>query len=208
MRSQSQRSKKAVVSDFRCRQILDAARQTFVRCGVADTSVDDIARSAGVAKGTIYLYYKSKDDILRQLLSADLAELEAETLPAITAPGPLELRLERYFRASLDFFERKKDFIEQCHLEMSADVRRKAKQKLGLVFAAQASAWTKALFEASGPRRTRPGVSADDTSSVALTIVSLAHGLAIHRLRGWQPASVDDAATAAAKLVLNGVAAS
>jgi len=205
MRSHSKAAKAAVVSDFRCRQILDAARQTFVRCGVADSSVDQIAKSAGVAKGTIYLYYKSKDEILRQLLTADLAELEAETIPAISLPGPLDQRLDRYFRAFLDFFERKKDFIEQCHLDMSADVRRKAKQKLGLVFAAQASAWAEALTESRGPGRARGGLTAGEVSGIARTIVSLAHGLAIQRLRGWNPASVEDAAAAAARLVSNGV---
>src|SRR6187399_309778 len=119
-------SKTAVVTDFRCRQILDAARETFVKVGVADSSVDQIARSAKIAKGTVYLYYKSKDEILRQLLTADLSQLEAETVPAIADAGTLAERLDRYFRASLGFFERNRDFIEQCHLGMSPDVRKKA----------------------------------------------------------------------------------
>ena len=194
-----------MVTDFRCHQILEAARQTFVRCGVADSSVDQIARSAGIAKGTIYLYYKSKDEILRQLLTADLSELQAETLPAITGPGTLAQRLDRYFRASLGFFERKRDFIEQCHLDMSPDVRRKARQKLGLIFVAQAEAWTTVLTEGRRSDRTIAGVPVAQAPGLARTIVSLAHGLAIQRLRGWHPASVEDAAAMATALVSNGV---
>ena len=206
MRSTTRQSKTAVVTDFRCGQILEAAREAFVKTGVAKTSVSTIARSAGIAKGTIYLYYKSKDDILRQLLDADLAELQADTLPAITNDGTLDERLNRFFRAFLGFFERKRDFIEQCHLDMSPDVRKKAKQKLGLVFSAQAAAWTDALFESRKVGRSGSGdMATARAKAFAHTIVSLAHGVAIQRLRGWQPASVDEAASTATSLVANGV---
>jgi AcrR family transcriptional regulator len=196
-------SKTAVVTGFRCGQILEAARQSFVKHGVAKTSVDQIAKAARIAKGTIYLYYKSKDEILRQLLDADLAELEAETLPAIAAEGTLTERLDAYFRATLGFFDRKRDFIEQCHLDMSMDVRKKAKHKLGQVFAAQTEAWATALLQS---RRTGPGgLSPARARAIAHTIASLAHGLAMQRLRGWQPASVKEVAATAAALVSNGV---
>ena len=205
MGSRSRQSKAAVIADFRCGQILESARQAFVKTGVAKTSVSTIARSAGIAKGTIYLYYKSKDDILRQLLDADLAELEAETVPAITNEGALPDRLDRFFRAFLGFFERKRDFIEQCHLDMSMDVRKKAKQKLGLVFAAQADAWASALVESRRSGRRGSDLTPARAKALADTIVSLAHGLAIQRLRGWQPASVEEAAATATALVANGV---
>ena len=42
-------------------RILDAAQRLFVRYGVKRTSVDDIVREAGIAKGTLYLYYDSKN---------------------------------------------------------------------------------------------------------------------------------------------------
>src|SRR6188472_2887293 len=97
-------SKADVVSEFRRAQILDAARDQFAKLGVGDTTVDHIARAAGVAKGTVYLYYRSKDEILRQLLDLDLVELRDETVPAITAPGELDARLRRYVSAMLAFF--------------------------------------------------------------------------------------------------------
>ena len=204
----SRSSKAAVVTDFRCRQILDAARETFVRMGVADTSVDQIAKSAGIAKGTVYLYYKSKDDLLRQLLTTDLSELEAETVPAIANAGTLAERLDRYFRASLGFFERNRDFIEQCHLGMSTDVRKKAKLKLGLVYTAQTEAWTKVLVESRRAGSTIAGLDAVHAPALARTIVCLAHGLALQRLRGSVPGTVEESAAMATALALNGVAKS
>ena len=60
-------SKTDIVGDFRRAQILDAARESFARDGLAGTTVDGIARRAGLAKGTVYLYFKSKDEVLRTI---------------------------------------------------------------------------------------------------------------------------------------------
>lgn len=185
------------MSDFRRGQILEAARQNFIRHGVARTTVAGIARLAGVAKGTVYLYYKSKDAILRQLLTADLAELHDDTVPAITQAGSIEERLHRFFNAALAFYDRKRDFIDHCQMEMTPDVRKKARHQLGLVFAAQTDAWQSALTAAGAVRASDRGT--------ASAIVSLAHGLAVHRLKGWHSASVEHAAQSATALVLRGV---
>jgi TetR/AcrR family fatty acid metabolism transcriptional regulator len=48
------------------RQILDAAIMVFARQGFHQSTVAQVAKAAGVADGTIYLYFKSKDDILFQ----------------------------------------------------------------------------------------------------------------------------------------------
>ena len=62
--STTRKTKTALVTDFRRSQILDAARQSFVARGLAGTTVDGIARTAGVAKGTVYLYFRSKAELL------------------------------------------------------------------------------------------------------------------------------------------------
>ena len=45
------------------RQILDGARQVFLERGFAAASMMDIAKAAGVSKGTLYVYFKDKDDL-------------------------------------------------------------------------------------------------------------------------------------------------
>lgn len=47
--------------------IMDAARELFVAHGYARTSVRAVAREAGVTHGTLYLYFRDKDDLLQQL---------------------------------------------------------------------------------------------------------------------------------------------
>ncbi len=50
-------------------QILDAAVKVFAEQGFFQSTVAQIAREAGVADGTIYLYFKNKDDILLQFFA-------------------------------------------------------------------------------------------------------------------------------------------
>jgi AcrR family transcriptional regulator len=203
MGSTSRTTKSDVVSDFRRTQILDAARAAFGRHGVAKTTVDGIAKSAGLAKGTVYLYYKSKDEILRQILAEDLRALHDTTLPIVRSAEPLEDRLQGFFRATLEFFDHRRDFFDQCYLEMTPDERKKTKQQLGVVFAAQAEAWQEGLRAAA-----RSGaVRIADIAGASRGIVSLAHGLAIQRLRGWYTGSIDESVAWTSALLLKGLTA-
>jgi AcrR family transcriptional regulator len=56
------------VSEERKSQILEAAIAVFARLGFQQTRMDDIASQAGLSKGALYLYYKSKDAIIAALL--------------------------------------------------------------------------------------------------------------------------------------------
>jgi len=202
MSSPLARSTKAdVVSDFRRSQILDAARQSFTRHGVTRTSVETIAKTAGMAKGTVYLYYRSKDEVLHQILTEDLAELKDDALRCVVGPGTIDERLQRFLHAVISFFERRRDFIEHCQLEMSPELRKKAKQKLELVFSALTEAWRRVLGEESAHGTIRGA----DLDAAARTIVSLAHGMSIQRLRGWQTDPLGASVASASSLILHGL---
>ncbi|MEA3350315.1 MAG: TetR/AcrR family transcriptional regulator [Chloroflexota bacterium] len=56
------------VSEERTNQILNAASDVFSRLGFHKARVNDIAEEAGLSKGTLYWYFKSKDDIINALL--------------------------------------------------------------------------------------------------------------------------------------------
>jgi TetR/AcrR family fatty acid metabolism transcriptional regulator len=187
-------TKADVVSEFRRAQILGAARRAFARHGLTRTTVSHIARTARLAKGTVYLYYRSKDEILHQLLTEDLSTLHEATVPAITRPGPLRDRLRRYLQAMVTFFDENRDFIDQCHFEMTLEMRKKARLQLRELFAAQVDAWTRALEPTSrGRDRNVP--------FTAQAIVSLAYGLAIQRMKGWARGTIEEEVAAAAALV-------
>jgi TetR/AcrR family transcriptional regulator len=58
--------------DARPQELLDAALEVFVEKGFAAARTDDVAQRAGVSKGTLYLYYPSKTDLLKAVITAKL----------------------------------------------------------------------------------------------------------------------------------------
>jgi TetR/AcrR family transcriptional regulator len=73
----------------RRREILAAARQEFFDRGFRRPTVDDVAARAEISKGTIYLYFESKEEILAHLLLEGLALL-VEEMEAACEPGPAQ----------------------------------------------------------------------------------------------------------------------
>src|SRR5919112_1017853 len=76
-------------------QIVEAALAEFGERGLAGARLDDIARRAGVAKGTIYLYFPNKEalfkEMVRHTVVARLEQAEVE-LDALTGTGPEQVR--------------------------------------------------------------------------------------------------------------------
>jgi AcrR family transcriptional regulator len=70
------KTKQQVVSEFRRTEIVDAARTVFARRGFAFGIMDEIAKEAGVAKGTLYLYFRSKTEIYKAVLDHDMKTLK------------------------------------------------------------------------------------------------------------------------------------
>jgi AcrR family transcriptional regulator len=56
------------------RQIMDGARAVFLAAGFDGASMNDVARSAGVSKGTLYAYFSSKDDLFDAIIRAEFAQ--------------------------------------------------------------------------------------------------------------------------------------
>lgn len=71
----------------RAERILDAAAELIIRWGYNKTTIDDIAKKAGVAKGTIYLHWKTREDLFRALMERE-ALLVAEDIRQRTLGDP------------------------------------------------------------------------------------------------------------------------
>ena len=70
------------------RQILDIARDVFLRDGFSGTSMSEISAKVGGSKGTLYAYFASKNELFQAVLEDFLARHEAEISGTITAGGP------------------------------------------------------------------------------------------------------------------------
>jgi len=75
--------------EARPQELLAAALTVFVERGYAATRLDDVATLAGVSKGTLYLYFPSKEDLFRAVVRANLLPVLDEAEQAIdTYQGP------------------------------------------------------------------------------------------------------------------------
>ena len=73
----------------RMRSIRAAALDVFAAKGFAAARLDDIAKQAGVAKGTIYLYFASKEDLLEAIVKSTIGAVLANVEQAVAAsPAP------------------------------------------------------------------------------------------------------------------------
>ncbi|GIH64544.1 TetR/AcrR family transcriptional regulator [Microbispora siamensis] len=66
-------------------RILSSARELVLDHGVGKVTVSEISRAAGVGKGTVYLYWPSKEDLLRGLFARELLTLVEEVIGRLTA---------------------------------------------------------------------------------------------------------------------------
>jgi AcrR family transcriptional regulator len=105
------KSKKQVVSEFRRTEIIDAARSVFARRGFSLGIMDEIAKEAGIAKGTIYLYFRSKTNIYKAVLHHDMQALNKNTLQQIDAAQNLKDKIRAFALARLQNAEDKRDFF-------------------------------------------------------------------------------------------------
>jgi len=94
-----------VAVDGKREAILAAALELFGRYGYRRTSIDDIARQAGVAKGTVYLYVESKEALFRTLSQSLLDGVLANARAAAAARGGgIGERLTAILDAKFGFF--------------------------------------------------------------------------------------------------------
>jgi TetR/AcrR family transcriptional regulator, fatty acid metabolism regulator protein len=99
-------------------RILDAAVKVFAAEGFYNARVSQIAEAAGVADGTIYLYFKSKDDLLINLFEDRMEQVNANLREAIATESTAVARLKRIVKLHLEMVEHNRDMAEVISVEL------------------------------------------------------------------------------------------
>ncbi|MDY6878292.1 MAG: TetR/AcrR family transcriptional regulator [Chloroflexota bacterium] len=107
------RARREREKEKRRQSILRAAREVFLNSGLHRATVDNVAEQAEVSKGTVYLYFESKETILAHLLLEGLDELIEELEQAYAADESIgaDERLRQLGWAYLRFFEREPEYF-------------------------------------------------------------------------------------------------
>jgi len=98
-------------------QIIDAAVRVFARKGYYNSRVSDIAKEAGIAAGTIYLYFRTKDDILVTLFREKMTEFVGTVRKAIADEPDAVAKLRRLIHLHFELLERYPELAEVVQVE-------------------------------------------------------------------------------------------
>ncbi|MDH3624688.1 MAG: TetR/AcrR family transcriptional regulator [Myxococcales bacterium] len=93
-------------------RIVKAAVKVFAKNGFYATRVSEIAKAAGVADGTIYLYFKNKDDVLISIFEDGIQQLLAILRKVAASDDPVEHRITRIIELQLGLLEDQRDLAE------------------------------------------------------------------------------------------------
>ncbi len=113
---------KPFVSDKR-EAILRAAIKVFAGKGYFNSKVADIAKEAGIADGTVYLYFKSKDDILRAFFDRAMSDFIADGKSQLAELSGAEEKLRRIARLHLERLGADRDLAIVFQVELRGSTK-------------------------------------------------------------------------------------
>jgi len=96
-------SPKIIDKEEKKKQIIQAAMQVFSKNGITKSKMIDIARAAGIGKGTIYEYFRSKEEIFSAAFHAMFGEMESMLNEGLQNTDDPKLKLEQLVGITLDY---------------------------------------------------------------------------------------------------------
>jgi AcrR family transcriptional regulator len=195
------RTRQEVLAEFRTGEILRAASRVFAEKGFDGATVEDVAHAAGVAKGTVYLYFASKQDVYQAAFARNIADLKERTLAAIAAAPTVPLALLAFIDTRLAYFEEHRAFFAVYLAESGRTgllrglIEAARLEEIGQLTELLQRAMDDGVVRVTGAR------------AAAFAVLDLAHSVGIQRMRGWTDATADDATALVFDLIWKGLAA-
>jgi len=158
-------------------RIVDAAWRCVARTGYRDLRVEDVCAEAGVGKGSFYLYFKRKDDVLIALLDQDARALEERITTLMQTNRPGLDRMRRFAQTMLT------DHGDQASMQVRADLWALAlsdqgvRQRFTAHLEVRRALLGKALAEGVATREFGIGIPIE---TLAILILAIVDGLMLH----------------------------
>jgi AcrR family transcriptional regulator len=197
------KTRKELLSEWRHGEVLQAARRVFARLGYTACSVDDIAKEAGMAKGTIYLYFKSKEEIFAAVLGSDMEALTDRTVEAMSAAAGFGERLLVFLNLRLAYLRNNQDFLRMYLAELAGPGScSKAISEMKEQHVRRVVGFLRSCLEEAVERGEIRAVPLEAT---AFAILDLARGFAERHLRGWAHLTLEEDVAFTHSLILTGL---
>src|SRR5688572_12550104 len=105
------KSKEEVVQEFRIQSIQEATMRVISRKGMAAATMQEIAEEAGVAKGTIYLYFRDREELVEKTFETAMTQLTERIDAALGKEISFEDKIREVISAKLVFFRENREFF-------------------------------------------------------------------------------------------------
>jgi len=109
------KSKEEIVQEFRVQSIQEAAIRVISRKGMAAATMQEIAEEAGVAKGTIYLYFRDREELVEKTFETAIGQLHGRLDVALDGDGTFAEKLRSLLTAQFAFFGENREFFRLYH---------------------------------------------------------------------------------------------
>ncbi|HEY2830077.1 MAG TPA: helix-turn-helix domain-containing protein [Thermoanaerobaculia bacterium] len=180
------KTKADVVEEFRKESICDAAMRVVARKGMKSVTVQDIADEAGVAKGTVYIYFQSRDEILARTMEGATEKLVEKLAIACRECRSFRDMMERRVRTQLQHFEENRDFF-RLYLAMAEPFgERRLKQHPTYL------TYLKQLETIIGEAIERGDVRDADVGRLAISIAAVVREIMLNRIVDRDPPPIED----------------
>lgn len=174
--------------------IRDAASRVVSQHGVANATIDAIAAEAGIAKGTIYLYFKSREELLEHAADHAVQELLAQIEGLLRSSEPFDTQLRGFIRTVVSYFDEHQNFFR---LYQAACQKDECRSRHYVNYFRSIRDWIKRAMEADRVRRL-------DVDRVALVLTESLSAV-IRRRQSETPPPIDADAEWLASLFLDGL---
>lgn len=118
-------TKEKLLEDFRIQTIQEAALRVIAKKGASATTMQDVAAEAGVAKGTLYLYFQNREQLFGMIAERSLTTLSAQLNAAIESETQFEARLRASITTAIGFFDENRAtfrvFVEDSQPALTGD---------------------------------------------------------------------------------------
>lgn len=113
------------------RALMEKGKELFARHGLKKTSVSDLTQAAGIAQGTFYLFFASKEELLFEILENEEREMRKESEALMTSEEHVEEYFRKLLTRALEYME-SNELLKRIHQgnEMERVLRKLPKEKV------------------------------------------------------------------------------
>jgi AcrR family transcriptional regulator len=197
-------SKEDVLASYRREALLAAATRVFGERGFEGATMERIAEAADVAKGTTYLYYRSKQSIYDAALSHGFAGLEGRTREVLDRAPDFRSAISAFMTTRAEYFFEHRDFFRMYALAMARQVTRRRPR--ATEFQAMVDRQTSRLAQAVARAASRGEIRKVDAAATAVAIFDLTRGLVSRRMVSSADVNLAEDVAFLADLVWSGLA--